>query len=433
VDALRIEGYVGSNDWGIARTLFRLEGFNGFGYHNFGVNSPYLYGGSTVYGPPEASGGKYVRDGVFDASVVDSQLGTAVILKALMALDPSIDFDVTTAPAESSTEPDDELAKTVVLVQESLNKLGAVNPPLVEDGINGPKTKDAIAQFQSQHGLTASGLPDAATIAALAKATPATPGPIPTPTPGPAPVPAPQPIDLAQLLALLLGLANQKPAPAPIPAPAPVPMPTPAPPGLPALLQQLQSLLPLLQNSGSATQKPAAPADLSQALQQLQNLAQVVQTLGKSNQPSDPISWIERLLPLVQKPTPVSGTTTTTGSAPADQLKQIAALVNAIVSQTGTPALGQVNGALGDTIGNLLNGKKTAVGIGGSLLTTLLAGVTSAPGSGGLAGLLGTVANAVPGLSSFTLPIFLAMTAWGVLGKMEKWSQGTAPPPKPQN
>ena len=34
------------------------------------------------------------------------------------------------------------------------------------------------------------------------------------------------------------------------------------------------------------------------------------------------------------------------------------------------------------------------------------------------------------GLAPFTLPIFLGLTAWGVLGKMEKWSQGTAPPPK---
>ena len=26
-------GFVGANDWGIARTLYRLEGFNGYGYH----------------------------------------------------------------------------------------------------------------------------------------------------------------------------------------------------------------------------------------------------------------------------------------------------------------------------------------------------------------------------------------------------------------
>jgi hypothetical protein len=32
------------------------------------------------------------------------------------------------------------------------------------------------------------------------------------------------------------------------------------------------------------------------------------------------------------------------------------------------------------------------------------------------------------GLSGFAMPIFLAMTAWGVLGKFEKWER-TAPLP----
>ena len=89
-------------------------------------------------------------------------------------------------------------------------------------------------------------------------------------------------------------------------------------------------------------------------------------------------------------------------------------MISAVVGQTKLP-LGQVNGALGETIGNLLNGKKTAIGIGGSLITSLLAAVTSLPNAGGLAGLLGTIVASVPGLSQFTLPIFLAITVWGVL------------------
>jgi hypothetical protein len=129
----------------------------------------------------------------------------------------------------------------------------------------------------------------------------------------------------------------------------------------------------------------------------------------------------------------VAGTTTsTTAPANVDQLKQAVDFLVTILGKGNMPALGQVNGALGDTIGNMLNGKKTAIGIGGSLLTTLLAHVTSDPSGGGLGGLLGTVAMAVPGLSQFALPVFLAISAWGVLGKLEKWAQGTAPPPKPQ-
>ena len=76
-------------------------------------------------------------------------------------------------------------------------------------------------------------------------------------------------------------------------------------------------------------------------------------------------------------------------------------------------------------MGNLLNGKKTAIGIIGAALTALLSQVP--PGSG-----LGEVLTPLipsAGLSPFAMPVFLAMSAWGILGKFEKWAQGTAPPP----
>jgi len=38
-------------------------------------------------------GGKYVRDHEYNPSVVDTQLGTAAILKALMELDSSINLE----------------------------------------------------------------------------------------------------------------------------------------------------------------------------------------------------------------------------------------------------------------------------------------------------------------------------------------------------
>jgi len=358
IDALKIEGFPGSTDWSIARTLFRLEGFNGYGYHSRGVNSPYLYGGSTVYGPPEARAGKFVADHVFDASVVDKQLGTAPILKALMELDPSISFDGV-SPMPVSTEPDDDLAQTVLHVQQSLNKLG-IDPQLVEDGKNGPRTKAAISQFQQQNGLVDTSLPDAATIAAIA-------------------------------------MKSQQ------------------------TIDQTQTTTPLLQ-----------------IIQRLGNLEQAVRsstTVSSTtvSKPTDPIGLVERLLPIIQSATPNTGTATPVGGAPStDQLKQVIALLNTMFLKDGKPALGQVNGALGVTIGNLLDGKKTAIGIGGSLVTALLAGV-KAPAAGaaaatGLEGLLATIAPILP--PQFALPIFLATTAWGILGKMEKWNQGTAPPPK---
>jgi hypothetical protein len=75
---------------GIARILFRLEGFNGYGYHSRGINSPYLWSGSTAYGPPEERAGRFIADGVLDPNKVDPQLGVAVILKELIGLDPPV-------------------------------------------------------------------------------------------------------------------------------------------------------------------------------------------------------------------------------------------------------------------------------------------------------------------------------------------------------
>jgi hypothetical protein len=83
--------------------------------------------------------------------------------------------------------------------------------------------------------------------------------------------------------------------------------------------------------------------------------------------------------------------------------------------------LGQVNGALGQTIGNLLDGKKSAIGIIGAMATAVLQAAgptltTNIPIVGNWAG-----------LGSAAMPIFLAVTAWGALGKLEKWTQGSPP------
>ncbi|WP_440636706.1 peptidoglycan-binding protein [Bradyrhizobium sp. PUT101] len=361
VDAFRIQNFIGAYDWGIARMLFRLEAFNGFGYQAKSVNSPYLYGGSTLYGPPEARAGKYVRDHVFDSNHVDSQLGTAVVLHAMMSLDSSITIDGSPQFA-GRTEPEDEVASTITLMQQALNTLGT-NPPLAEDGISGPKTRAAVSQFQQQNGLRDTGLLDAATVAAITRATQSG-GPV-------------QARDLSQIL------------------------------------KRLEDLAQLLRPSaGGATLPAIVPSN----------------TLPATN---DPISLFERLFSLINKKAPVPGPVTPTSAAPVDQLKQIVDLLGTLLNTGGgKPMLGQVNGALGETIGKLLDGKKTALGIGGSLLTALLSSVTASPNAGGLAGLLGTIVTAVPGLGQVAMPISLALAVWGVLGKMEKWAQGTAPPPK---
>lgn len=87
VDALVECGpYAARNkDWSAGGTLTLLEQYNGLGYANRGLPSPYVWSGTDQY-----RSGKYVRDGVYDPNVVDIQPGCAALLKSMMVLDRSI-------------------------------------------------------------------------------------------------------------------------------------------------------------------------------------------------------------------------------------------------------------------------------------------------------------------------------------------------------
>jgi hypothetical protein len=137
----------------------------------------------------------------------------------------------------------------------------------------------------------------------------------------------------------------------------------------------------------------------------LQQLITAVQTLQQAKQPQQGNAQ------------PSGGS-----SQPAQiDLQQIITIINAILSSIGKPPLGPVNGALGTAIGNALNGKKTAIGVIGTVLTAIMSSPQiSAAITGAIPALAATPVSAV------LWPVFLALTGWGVLGKMEKWSQTVA-------
>lgn len=93
IDALKIDGLDKVRDWRIEKCLYYCETFNGFGYANKGLPSPYVWGGTSIQKP-----GKYVSDGRFSSTVMDTQPGCAPILKCIANLDPSITFTRETAP-----------------------------------------------------------------------------------------------------------------------------------------------------------------------------------------------------------------------------------------------------------------------------------------------------------------------------------------------
>jgi hypothetical protein len=78
--------------------LTMLEQYNGLGYANRGVPSPYLWSGTDQY-----KSGKYVRDGVYDSAAIDNQPGCAGLLLAIMALDRSVSFDDKMPPITASS------------------------------------------------------------------------------------------------------------------------------------------------------------------------------------------------------------------------------------------------------------------------------------------------------------------------------------------
>jgi lysozyme family protein len=79
LDALEYDGLTTWTNWSVPGILFRIEGFNGFGYRGKGVPTPYLWGGSNHERP-----GKYVADGKWDPAAQTKQIGAAVLLRRLV-------------------------------------------------------------------------------------------------------------------------------------------------------------------------------------------------------------------------------------------------------------------------------------------------------------------------------------------------------------
>lgn len=176
LDAIAIKGWDKSTVWSIEFFLFASEVFNGMGYRAHGVPSAYLWSFSDQYVK-----GKYVADHVWDADVVDQQMGVAPLMKRLFELDQSADFtkagasvpQQSEAPEEPVTiDPSDGLSEPEVrALQQRLRDLGYSEVGRV-DGKWGPRTVAGVSAFQATAKLPVTGELDTATAAALAVAPP---------------------------------------------------------------------------------------------------------------------------------------------------------------------------------------------------------------------------------------------------------------------
>jgi lysozyme family protein len=92
IDALLYQGLHEVRDWRLEKMLYHLEKYNGLGYHNKGLPTPYLWAGTTIQEP-----GKYVADGKFDPTYWDTQPGCCGLLYAIHRLNAPSQYQRETA------------------------------------------------------------------------------------------------------------------------------------------------------------------------------------------------------------------------------------------------------------------------------------------------------------------------------------------------
>lgn len=96
VHALRMKEFHTIKKWTPAKMVSASEPYNGYGYRNRGLRSPYLWASTN-----HQQRGKYVSDGVFNANVMDTQMGVAAMLRFLGVGVTK----TTTAPSTPHTKP----------------------------------------------------------------------------------------------------------------------------------------------------------------------------------------------------------------------------------------------------------------------------------------------------------------------------------------
>ena len=163
IDALDLDRLNQVTDWSPERACYEIEKFNGFGYRAKGVNSPYLWSFSNNY-----QSGKYVADGVFNPSAVDRQCGAMPIIRQIMALDPTANFQVPAIPASLAVPTALAIGSRGDRVTQLQNALKQRGYPVGDvDGIYGSTTQGAVVAFQRDAKLPMTGIADQTTIDAL--------------------------------------------------------------------------------------------------------------------------------------------------------------------------------------------------------------------------------------------------------------------------
>ncbi len=159
VDAMELKRFGDWTDWSIPGTLFKLEGYNGFGYRRLRepIPSPYLWSFTSHY-----TKGKYRADGQFDPDLVSAQVGVAALFKELERLDETPLWPETTGPGlDAPAGPSrprypgrlirrgEGQRDLVAAIQKQLVAAGC--GPIDEEGEFGVETEASVRLFQSRN------------------------------------------------------------------------------------------------------------------------------------------------------------------------------------------------------------------------------------------------------------------------------------------
>jgi lysozyme family protein len=78
IDALKYDHMTDRDYSSVPMALKACEAYNGVGYHNKNIYSPYIWAGTNHY-----TQGKYACDGIYSRTLIDGQLGIATLFKGL--------------------------------------------------------------------------------------------------------------------------------------------------------------------------------------------------------------------------------------------------------------------------------------------------------------------------------------------------------------
>ena len=136
----------GWKDWTVPGMLFKLEGYNGYGYHrtSININSPYLWSFSNHY-----TKGKFIKDGVYSPTAVSKQCGAAILLRRLTETQaiPAIVTDRQSLILQLGETVNFAPTRVVEKARELQKMMNLAGAHLLEDGKAGTNTSDAYQRF----------------------------------------------------------------------------------------------------------------------------------------------------------------------------------------------------------------------------------------------------------------------------------------------